>query len=117
MRMFLSLMILLQCLFAGNASASAFSGNKIDDLFEIKSITGKTALASGKTAGIKEGDWLYFSRSPFRFQVSSVKGNQITVNLPDGHDLQVGQNLLRNETDAIKKAINKEKRLKQALEE
>lgn len=99
------------------AGGSAFSGNKIDDLFTVKSITGKSALTEGKASGLKEGDTVYFARSPYKFTVTAVKGNQVTVALPDGHDVEVGNTMMRNETDTVKKALNTENRLKQALEE
>lgn len=112
------LMILLQCLSPAAAFAgSAFSGNKLDDLFTVKSVTGKAAIAEGKPNGLKEGDTLYFVRSPYKFTVSDVKGNLVTVTLPAEHDLAVGQTLTRNPNEQMKKNIETENRLKQALEE
>lgn len=117
MKTMIRLMVLLQCLIQAPAFASAFAGNKIDDLFTVKSITGKSALTEGKANGLKEGDTVYFARSPYKFSVTAVKGNQVTIALPDGHDVAVGQTFMRNQTEAVKKALETENRLKQALEE
>jgi len=99
------------------ALASAFSGNTIDDLFTVKKIEAKQATLEGQAKTLKEGDTLYFARSPYKFTITSVKGNVVTIALPDGHDLAVGQNLMRNITGHVKQALDTEKRLKQALEE
>lgn len=97
--------------------ASAFGGNSLRDVFTVRKIEGKRAVTEGAPEGLKEGDSLYFARSPFKFTVVSVEGSQVTVALPDKSDLKVGQTLIRNPNDQIKKALNTEKRLKQALEE
>lgn len=99
------------------AFGSAFSGNTIDDLFTVKKIEGKQATVEGKAKGLKEGDSLYFARAPYKFTVTAVKGDQVTIALPDTHDLAVGQALMRNMTDVVKRYLNTEKRLKQAMEE
>ena len=115
--MFLRLMIVVQCVLISSAWGSGLSGNKIDDMFVVKSIAGKSAVTEGTAKGLKEGDILYFARSPFKFTVTAVKGNQVTVALPDNHDLAVGQSLMRNLTEQVKKSLDTESRLKQALEE
>jgi|GEM_PF-4971915 len=115
--MFIRLMVLVQCLLVTSAWGSSFSGNKVDDMFTIKSIEGKSAVTEGTPKGIKAGDTLYFARSPFKFSVTAVKGNQVTIALPDSHDLAVGQTLMRNITEQVKKSLETEGRLKQALEE
>ncbi len=99
------------------ALASPFSGNTIDDLFEIKKIEGKQATLEGHPKALKIGDILYFARSPFKFTITAVKGNQVTIALPEKNDLAVGQNLMRNATEQVRHALDTEKRLKQALEE
>lgn len=91
--------------------------NNINDFFPVKEITGSHAVVEGKVMSLKAGQYLYFNRSPFRFLIESVSGNRITVKLPASHDLKVGQGLVRNATDAMKKAMDTEKRLKSALEE
>lgn len=112
------LMILLQCLVPAAAFAeSAFSGNKVDDLFTVKSVASTTAIAEGKPKNLKEGDELYFVRSPYKFTITSVKGNLVTVSLPAEHDLAAGQTLTRNPNAQMKKNIETENRLKQALED
>lgn len=111
------LMILLQCILASGAWGSGLSGNTIDDLFTVKSLSEGSAVTEGQVKGLKEGDSLYFARSPFKFKVTAIKGKQVTVELPAKHDLAVGQNLMRNLTDQTRKAMDTEKRLKQALDE
>jgi len=115
--MILRWMFLVQCIVASAAWGSSFAGNTTDDLFTVKSISGKSAVTEGAARSLKEGDLLYFARSPFKFKVTAVKGNQVTVALPDSHDLAVGQNLMRNQTEQAKKALETESRLKQALED
>jgi hypothetical protein len=95
---------------------SAFSGNKLDDTFPVVSIEGKQATLKGEPKSLKAGDKLYFARSPFEFTVASVSGKQVTVDLPDSHDLAVGNSLVRNLTAVIKKGMDTQKRLNQALE-
>ncbi len=115
--MFIRLMVLVQCLIVTTAWGSSFSGNKLDDVFTVKSIEGKSAVTEGSPKSLKAGDTLYFARSPFKFSVTAVKGNQVTIALPDSHDLAVGQTLMRNITEQVKKSLDTESRLKQALEE
>ncbi len=115
--MFIRLMFLVQCLCATTAFGSSFTGNKVDDMFTIKSISGKTAVTEGAAKGLKAGDSLYFARSPFKFTVTEVKGNQVTVAIPETNDLAVGQTMMRNITEGVKKSLDTEGRLKQALEE
>jgi hypothetical protein len=94
-----------------------FGGNMLDDTFPVKKIEGKEATAEGAPKDLKAGNYLYFARSPFKFKVTAVTGNQVTIALPEKHDLAVGNTLVRKETDAMKKAIDTEGRLKQALDE
>jgi hypothetical protein len=99
------------------AMAGIFGNNKVEDSFSVKSVEGSQAVVTGKPAGLKVGDYLYFNRSPFRFQVTAIEGNDVTVALPERHDLKPGFALLRNPNDQIKKSISTESRLKKALEE
>jgi len=101
---------------AANAGG-LFGGNTIDDVFTVKAMDSKQATLEGAPKGLKTGDSLYFARSPFKFAVTAVTGNKVTIALPDKNDLAVGNTLMRKETDAIKKAIDTEGRLKQALDE
>ncbi|MGZ3651096.1 MAG: hypothetical protein ACXVB9_20770 [Bdellovibrionota bacterium] len=94
-----------------------FGNNTLDDMFTVKKIEGKQATLEGASKGLKAGDLLYFARSPFKFTVTGVAGNQITIALPEKQDLAVGNNLMRKENDQVKKAIETESKLKQALEE
>lgn len=94
-----------------------FGNNKAEDSFSVKSVEGSQAVVTGKPGGLKAGDYLYFNRSPFRFQVTAVEGEKITVALPERHELKPGLALLRNANDQIKKSIDTETRLKKALEE
>jgi hypothetical protein len=94
-----------------------FGNNKIEDSFSVKSVEGNQAVVTGKPAGLKVGDYLYFNRSPFRFQVTAIEGEKVTVALPERHELKPGFALLRNANDQIKKSIDTESRLKKALEE
>ncbi len=116
MRIFLVFALLLQVSSVAMASG-LFGNNKADDSFAVKSIEGRQAILEGKPKDLKVGDSLYFMRSPFKFTVSSVKGNTVTVTLPESHTLAEGNALLRFPNDAIKKNIQTESRLKQALEE
>ncbi len=115
--MFIRLIVLVHCVLAPSAWGSSFAGNKVDDMFIVKSMVDKSATLEGAPKSLKEGDTLYFSRSPFKFTVTAVKGSQVTVGLPDNHDLAVGQSLMRNITPQVKKSLETESRLKQALEE
>lgn len=113
----LFLIATIQIALPSAALASAFAGNTLRDTFEVKEIANGQAICEGDPKGLKAGSTLYFPRSPFQFQVTEVKGNRVTVSLPDKHDLAVGQNLLRNLSESIKKAMDTEHRLKEALEE
>lgn len=92
-------------------------GNTIDDSFRVKEIKGQHAVVEGKIASLKAGDYLYFSRSPFKFSVESISGSLVTIKLPASHDLGIGQGLVRYPTEAMQKAIETEKKLKNALED
>lgn len=96
---------------------SPFGGNRVDDLFSVKSVDGRQAILQGKAQALKTGDLLYFTRSPFKFTVSEIRGGEIVIALPESHDLSVGNTLMRSPTDAVKKNLNTESKLKQALEE
>lgn len=104
-------------LVSASALASTFGGNSIKDLFEITSIGEKEAIATGETKGLHVNDSVYFSRSPYKFTITSIEGNKIRVALPGKSDIAVGQTLFRNINDQIKKSIDTEKRLKQAVDE
>lgn len=97
--------------------ANALESNSIEDSFAVKSIKGQQAIVEGKVKNLKAGDLLYFSRSPFKFTIESIAGNQITVAIPAVSDLKVGQGLVRNPTESILKSIDTEKKLKNALED
>ena len=109
MRFSLLLISLIWC-FSANADT-------IDDMFSVKEIKSKQALVQGKVKDLKAGDFLYFARSPFRFKVESVKGSDVTIVLPERHDLAVGNTLVRNATPSMLKSIDTESKLKSALEE
>lgn len=98
-------------------STPALAGSA--DYFIVKEVKGKQAILTGDTNGLKAGDIVYYGHSPFRFTISSVTENELTISLPEGAstDLKNGSTLLREPTTAIKKGINTERRLKQALEE
>lgn len=95
----------------------AAAGNAPDDLFTVKKIAAKQATLEGAAKALKKGDTLYFARSPFKFTVTEAAGTKVTIALPEKHDLSLGDNLIRNLTDEIKRAISTETRLKQALDE
>lgn len=99
------------------AQYSFAADNTIDDMFQVKELKAQQAVASGKTAGLKAGDYIYFSKSPFRFKIEKVEGNLITINLPNNHEVAIGNNFIRNPTPSIQKSISTENRLKSALEE
>jgi hypothetical protein len=100
------------------ASSFAFFGdNKADDSFPVKKIEGKVATLNGTVKDLKVGDTLYFVKSPYRFTVTEIKGKEVTISLPENHTLVEGSALLRKITPAIKKNLDTEVKLKQALEE
>jgi len=115
MRHFLILTFLLQVSTA--AASGLFGNNKADDVFAVKQLDGKQLVVEGAAKNLKAGDTLYSQKSPFKFTVTEVKGNTITLSLPDRHELKEGMSLLRMPTDPIKKALDTEAKLKQALEE
>jgi hypothetical protein len=86
-------------------------------MFTIKSIEGTVGVAEGKVNGLKVGGMLYYPKDPYKFKILEIKGNQVTFDLTEGHQLEVGKNLLRNETGQMKKSQDTEVRLKQALED
>ena len=87
------------------------------DDFTVKQVKGRAAVLEGSAKGLKVGDMLYFARSPFKFTVAAVKGNLVTITLPEKNDLAVGNAVLRTPTEQIKKSLETQSRLKQALEE
>ncbi len=91
--------------------------NRLDDTFVVRSVGEKEAVLEGTPKNLKAGDTLYFIRSPFQFKVASVKGEQVTIELPEKHDLQPSNALVRSLTSGIKKGIDTEDRLKKVLEE
>lgn len=113
-----ALLVLALAFVSGLAQAEGLFGkNGTDDVFNVKSVQGRQAVVTGKIKDLKSGDVLYFARSPFRFTVTEVKGNDVTIALPDSHDLHEGSSVIRFPTDAIKKNIATESKLKQALED
>lgn len=98
-------------------AGSLFGDNKIDDIFTVRSIQGTSATLEGTPKDLKAGDQLFFARSPFKFAVTAVKGSEITIALPEKQDLEIGNSLMRKENDQVKRAMDTEKRLKQALDE
>jgi hypothetical protein len=87
------------------------------DSFAVKSVGGGSAVLSGDTAGLKAGDTLYYARSPFKFNVTEVKGAQVTIALPASHDLKTDSVLLRSPNPSIQKNMETEAKLKRALED
>ena len=115
MKYALILTLLLQ---ATSASANGlFGNNKADDVFAIKQLEGRQLVVEGTPKSLKSGDHLYSPKSPFKFTVTDVKGNSITLALPERHELKEGMSLLRSPTAPIKKALETEAKLKQAIEE
>jgi hypothetical protein len=112
-----NLLRLLVCLTLSLTFAGMAHATSIEDLLTVKQVSGQQATLEGKTAGLKAGDKIYFARSPFQFSVTAVTGNQITIALPSGNDVAVGQTMIRQPTAAMKKAIDTEERLKKALED
>lgn len=92
-------------------------GNTAEDSFAVKSVEGRQAQLEGTVKDLKVGDTLYFVRSPFKFTVTAVSGNKVTVALPDNHGINPGHALLRHPNEMIKKGMATENKLKQALEE
>jgi hypothetical protein len=97
--------------------AQAAEKNTLDDRFAVKVIEAHKAILEGTPKNLKEGDTLYYMRSPFQFRVQAVKGDQVTIALPEKHELAKGTVLLRYPTAAIQRSIDAENRLKKALEE
>jgi hypothetical protein len=99
------------------AAHAGLFGSSVDDLLTVKKLEGKQAILEGSSEGLKAGDSVYFARSPYHFTVTAVQGGQVTIALPEKNDLAVGNTLMRHENDQVKRAIDTERRLKQALEE
>ena len=98
--------------------AQAFLGdNKKDDSFSVVKIEEKTATATGEVKDLKVGDKLYAVKSPYQYTVTEIQGKIVTVALPEKHQLTEKAALLRKITPAIKKNIDTEARLKEALGE
>ena len=98
--------------------AQAFLGdNKKDDSFSVVKIEEKTATATGEIKDLKVGDKLYAVKSPYQYTVTEIQGKMVTVALPEKHQLTEKAALLRKITPAIKKNIETEARLKEALGE
>jgi hypothetical protein len=115
MRLLLLLIIFFQSPLAD--AQGLFGNNKKDDSFAIRSIEDGKAKLQGIPKDLKAGDMLYYNRSPFQFKVLEVSGTEVVIALPARHELRVGTALLRNATDPIKKSIQTESRLRQALED
>ncbi|MGZ3694599.1 MAG: hypothetical protein ACXWQO_10490 [Bdellovibrionota bacterium] len=109
-----NLLSLTLALFLGTLTAHA---SNIEDMLTVKQVQGQTATLEGKMTGLKAGDKVYFARSPFQFTVTAVTGNTATIALPTGSDVAANQTMIRQPTDAMKKAMNTEDKLKKALEE
>ena len=88
-----------------------------EDTFTITKMEDKQAVLTGTPKELKAGDLLYFARSPYRFTVSAIEGSNVTIVLPEKHDLKVGSILVRKPNAQMKKSLDTEGRLKQALEE
>lgn len=97
-------------------SLPALAGG-IEEMLTVKQVQGQQATLEGKVGSLKAGDKVYFARSPFEFSVASVSGTQATINLPANSDVGVGNTMVLKPTDAMKKAMDTESRLKKALEE
>lgn len=98
--------------------AFAFLGdNKKDDSFAVVKIEDKIATLSGEIKDLKVGDKLYSVKSPYQYTVTEIQGKVVTVALPENHKLTESSALLRKITPAIKKNIDTESRLKDALGE
>lgn len=112
-------LLILTLLFQLNAARAdgLFGKNKAGDSFAVKAVEASQATLEGTPEDLKVGDTLYFTRSPFKFTVTGIKGNQVTVALPPSHSLTVGAALLRYSNDNIKKNMQTESKLKQALED
>lgn len=95
----------------------AQASNTLDDTFNVVEIKEKQAIVEGKPKDLKVGDKLYFVRSPFQFTVEAIKGDKVTVTLPEKHDLTTSNSLMRNAIPSVKKSIETESKLKQALGE
>ena len=103
--------------FAPLAQGTFYSGNTISDTFTVTKIESGLAYADGISNNLKAGDYLYFARSPYKFSIKSVTEKQIVVILPAKNDVKVGNTLIRNSTDFIKKALDTELKVNSALEE
>jgi hypothetical protein len=114
MRIILLLALLLQ---GPLAMAGIFGNNTMEDSFAVKKVENGKAVVEGTPKDLKVGDDLYFVKSPFHFKVTAIEGNKVTVAVPGDSKLVVGNALLRHDNPQIRKNIDTEKRLKQALEE
>lgn len=106
--------LLLALLFAAALPALA---SKKEDSFTVTAVEGTSARLSGDSKGLKAGDTLYFARSPFKFTVAEVRGQEIILTLPERHGLSPGSVLLRAPDETIRKNMETEAKLKRALED
>ena len=85
--------------------------------YDVLVVEAGKAEVSGDPAGLSVGADLYYARSPFKFTITAIRGNVITVALPERHELRPKQTLYRAPTDAMKKSMKLEAKLKHALED
>ncbi len=89
----------------------------IDNANPVKNIDGDIATLEKPMPELKTGDYLYFPREPFQFQITEVDANGIVkVKLGPKHDVQIGQMLTKHSTNTTKKNIDTVNRLEGAVE-
>jgi hypothetical protein len=89
----------------------------LGDSLPVVAVNGTKATAHGEARGLLVGDFLYFPRSPFKFPITAVKGQEVDVAIPAGYDLMVGAQLLRTPNDRVQSNMQTEQKLKHAIED
>lgn len=85
--------------------------------FVTKDVGANEILVMGNSDNLKAGDSLYHSVSPFLFSITEIKGNQISLRTPSSHSVKKGDIFLQSPSQDIRKAMEKQQKLKRALED
>lgn len=93
------------------SSAVVKADSPLDNVFNVDTVKDGKAVVEGNPKSLKVGDYLYFIHSPYRFKISAINGNKITVDVPAGSDLHDKNSLMREPNAVIKNHLETEQRL------
>ncbi|MCO5143268.1 MAG: hypothetical protein M9962_09290 [Oligoflexia bacterium] len=85
--------------------------------FVATDVNSSEIIVSGKSDGLKAGDSLYHSVSPFRFTIRDIKGDRVSLEVPSSHSVKVGDAFLKSPSANIQKGIETQQKLMKALED